>query len=319
VEISECEAHVDVDIIDQIPSWWQEIDPVLREKGFATKYLIYQGYGSAVENYTKDACRAAILTCDDRAAPRDTRDFESAFYNAGIEIADLSISECEASSDFCVWLTPSYERQKSLSLTDIEELLTMAAEFLESSGWATIELRLKPERHGLHGLLLMRYATGARVEWDLGPQGWTAWGEHRWLYSSPGSLLGSREEEIGRSGSHRYLTSWEIATGAVVATNVFMPFMQAFAAKAGEDAYHTIRNAIIRYTHFRRRTRLHDFNGQFELAFNPPLPDEAIRQLARMKPGNLKGKVAEWDRDTKTWKISPRARKDDLCGALSWL
>jgi hypothetical protein len=97
---------------------------------------------------------------------------------------------------------------------------------------------------------------------------------------------------------------WETAVMAAAVASAVVPFVQAFASKAGEDTYQALRNLIRRHAEPDTRTRLYDPDADIYLVFDAPLPDEAIRQLARLKPAQLKGRPAEWDAEAKTWRLS---------------
>lgn len=98
--------------------------------------------------------------------------------------------------------------------------------------------------------------------------------------------------------------SWESIVEGAVAASIALPFMQAFASKAGEDAYQALKSLIKRFKPSREPVRLYDSSTNTRLVFVSPLPDDAIKQLAAITPACLRGKVATWDADAGAWQIS---------------
>lgn len=98
---------------------------------------------------------------------------------------------------------------------------------------------------------------------------------------------------------------WEGVVEGAVAASIMLPFMQAIASKAGEDAYQ-VKNLIKRGNSRSspEPVSLYDSSTDSELVFVPPLPDEAIKQLAGITPARLRSRVATWDADAGTWQIS---------------
>lgn len=97
----------------------------------------------------------------------------------------------------------------------------------------------------------------------------------------------------------------DIAAAAAGAGFV-VPFVKAIATKAGEDCYQALRNLV------RRRDErsadeilvvLTDPDTGTVMIFVPPLPDEAILQLACLKPRQIAGKVIAWEGSPAKWSI----------------
>jgi hypothetical protein len=92
--------------------------------------------------------------------------------------------------------------------------------------------------------------------------------------------------------------------GGVVAASIVIPFMQAFAGKAGEDAYQAVRDLIRRLKRSGEPVSLYDPATDTKLVVVSPPPDEAIKQLVGMPQARLWGHVATWDADAGVWRIS---------------
>jgi hypothetical protein len=103
---------------------------------------------------------------------------------------------------------------------------------------------------------------------------------------------------------------WGEVVAAAAVGSILLPFVKAFATRAGEDCYEKLWN-LIRCNTRAKRTSLLDPEVNTELIFDPPLPDEAIRKLARIKPARLKGRIAEWNKETGNWEISRKPRVED--------
>jgi hypothetical protein len=99
----------------------------------------------------------------------------------------------------------------------------------------------------------------------------------------------------------------EMIVESVAVASFAVPFMQAFASKAGEDAYLALRNLIRRFIISRDQVSVLDPSTDTELVYDSPLSDEAIRQLARIPPERLRDRVATWDAHAGTWLITQTA------------
>lgn len=97
---------------------------------------------------------------------------------------------------------------------------------------------------------------------------------------------------------------WAGVVEGAVAASIALPFMQAFASKAGEDAYQALKALIKRLRSSPKPVSYYDHSTHTELVFVPPLPDEAIKQLASMTPARPRNRVAAWHPGAGTWQIS---------------
>ena len=252
---------------------------------------------------------------------------------AVVDLADYGNS---LSRDFCVWFHPrerlTFLQKPKLSPERIKERLGIVSGCLKTAGLNTGEPEVRPTAHGPHGLLSCSHGGPPdEVVLNLGPWGWTRWDMRQWRESQ--ALGDDRETDdfstrpavsdvsiILAITEYRYHpgydagiafspgpgVSWDVwgeAVAAAAAGSILVPFIKAFAARAGEDCYEKLRN-LIRCNTRAKRTSLLDPETRTELVFDPPLPDDAIRKLARIKPARLKGRIAEWNKETGDWEIS---------------
>jgi hypothetical protein len=98
--------------------------------------------------------------------------------------------------------------------------------------------------------------------------------------------------------------NWGTFVEGAVAASIVLPFMQAFASKAGEDAYRAVKSLVKHLRMSPELVSLYDPSTHTKLVFVSPLSDEAIKQLAGITPARLESRVATWDADAGTWRIS---------------
>jgi hypothetical protein len=158
------------------------------------------------------------------------------------------------------------------------------------------------------------------VELVLGRWGWASSDSDLWLL--PPSSASTTElddlvvidmgvaevESTAEDSSGAFAPTWVDVVGAAMAINILAPFVQTLAKRTGEDVYGALRKVIRNQVGSHGRTRLHDPFAHTDLLFDPPLPDEAVMQLARVNPSRLRNAVAEWDQESGTWKISRKPR-----------
>lgn len=118
---------------------------------------------------------------------------------------------------------------------------------------------------------------------------------------------------------------WITIVGTAAVTSVVLPFVQALVGKAAEDAYAAVRRLLHRglgnpVTADQREispaadparepldlVAIRDPETNTELVMPTALPDDAIRQLLRLGPGQIAGLVLTWDEHTQTWRQARR-------------
>jgi hypothetical protein len=97
---------------------------------------------------------------------------------------------------------------------------------------------------------------------------------------------------------------WACVVEGAAAASIALPFMHAFASKAGEDVYQAMKALIKRLRSSPQPVSFYDPSTNTELVFVPPLPDEAIKQLAGMAPAGLRNRVVTWHAEAGAWQIS---------------
>jgi hypothetical protein len=95
--------------------------------------------------------------------------------------------------------------------------------------------------------------------------------------------------------------NWGNVAAGFAAASIVYPFVQSFMSRAGEDAYQAVRNLIRRGVLSREQVNLHLISTDTFLIWEPPLPDEAIEQLASVSPELIRGQVGTWDADAGMW------------------
>jgi hypothetical protein len=93
------------------------------------------------------------------------------------------------------------------------------------------------------------------------------------------------------------------------ATSTVVPFFQAIAGKAADDAYAALR-AVLRKKPGEEKPpeddddRLSFFDPEHDVRIvaPDPVPREAIRQLSLMRPADVKGHVLIWDKEGQSWR-----------------
>jgi hypothetical protein len=250
---------------------------------------------------------------------------------------------------FSVWFHPRERlgllSHPTITLASTAQRLRAVTERLKERGVVVVEHEECETAYGPHGRLVLRRTvtqvtapaehldgilglvkekvtrtSHEKVELVLGPWGWTSRESGLWL--QPPSSTSTAEldnlvvTDMGIAANKKVAppfptgaATWEDVAGAVIAVNILTPFVQAFMTKAGEDSYQAFRKFMSNHVYARRRTRLHDPDTDTDLVFDPPLPDEALVQLAGIKPAHLKNCIAEWDQESKTWKISHKPRR----------
>lgn len=159
------------------------------------------------------------------------------------------------------------------------------------------------------------------VELALGRWGWVSSEPNLWLLPLPPGTTAELDnlvvadigiatiESVVEDSSGAWAPTWEDVVGAAVAVNILAPFVQTLARRTGEDIYETLRKLMNSPAGSQGRTRLHDPDAGTDLVFDLPLPDEAVMQLARIEPARLKKRIAEWDQESQTWRISRQPRR----------
>jgi hypothetical protein len=118
------------------------------------------------------------------------------------------------------------------------------------------------------------------------------------------------------------LPDWVTIAGAAAVTSLIMPFAQAIAGKAADDAYALLRHLFHREAASRLEERedrpraapwpgsalrspshvvIRDPVTETVLVMPDPPPHEAIRQLIGLDPEPIHGQVLVWDRRAKLW------------------
>jgi hypothetical protein len=265
------------------------------------------------------------------------------FSASGLTIVDLATLDGDISHDFCAWFNYTEAPPSpgaTVAADQIERrLASLAAELRPTQ--RTIDHGMISEGYGQHGRLTVRQpgcpdSDEAEVTLDLGPWGWTRWELGLWEEShsytgqeetsnlgiavtadSPQRLhMGTTPPEreyhfigippLDRRGYGWY--GWPEIVVAATATYTFVPFINAFTARAGEDCYQALRTMIGRKNQPHEHISIIDHDSDSELVFREPLPDEAIRQLALMDPKLLRRRTAEWNQETAKWEISRELR-----------
>lgn len=304
---------VDVNAVN--PHWWGEVDGELAHHGFRV-WNIYsrKEHSGRVPDY------AIILGREQPGLEfNDALLLERVFDGLAMTVVDLAIPSAgpTAGASLCVWLQPHEKLDllpPILEPTGIEARLEAVGARLMRGDLNFAGLEIEESRPNRCGRLLLTNQYQAVLEIILGAWAWTAWNRGSLLgihtgtdiESLPAERYGAPLPKISIDGG-----PWEIAAEVAVMTSCLVPFVQAFATKAGEDCYNALRTAIGRYSRLHRRTRILDAEYGTELVFVPPLPDEAIKQLAMMRPKHLVNRIVEWDADGGVWKISSKPRPRD--------
>jgi hypothetical protein len=56
-------------------------------------------------------------------------------------------------------------------------------------------------------------------------------------------------------------------------------------------------------------TRMYDLDVDIDLVLDPPPPDRGIMQLVRIEPARPGKRIAGWDQESGTWKLSRIPRR----------
>lgn len=96
-----------------------------------------------------------------------------------------------------------------------------------------------------------------------------------------------------------------VDVGPVVAATFVVPFVKSIATKAGEDCYQALRKLLPRHGEPAVPVSVADPDTGTKIVYTPPLPDDAIRLLAALKPKKISGTVVTWNPSTRTWDVRP--------------
>jgi hypothetical protein len=239
-------------------------------------------------------------------------------------------------------------RKSAVTPERIEHRLAFISESLHEKRRLTVQSEVHQTAYGWHGHLTAdkfgkSQDVPGEIELDIGPWGWTRWEHGEWQESHSYTAT----EEAGDLGitvlqsSHQPLRisaiptkrryydvevphdlptiHWTEVVVAAATACVVMPFMKAFSQKAGEDCYQALRTWISRAFEEHKRWSYSDQKTSkqisiideatdAELIFTPPLPEEAISQLAAMDPKRLRRRTAEWNPQSSRWEISDELR-----------
>jgi hypothetical protein len=305
---------------------WQAIEKTLGSRGFLTlRVLRMCERRSGPADQTP--CGLVALRRVHARSVQTAAALEAVFSEYGMAVVDLAASGDDLTSDFCVWLHPRERLLEQPAWTAERAVQRLAAvtRHLEARGVVVSGREVRETAYGPRGrLVLQTFDAGFATNYGvivlvLGPWGWTSWDHDQWRESpAPAGTEDADDLNIvdyvwGVARAYRELATtlraappWEEVIGAAAVTSVVVPFVQAFAAKAADDCYQALRDLISRHTQTGKRTSLQDQDAKAELIFDPPLPDEAIKKLAQIKPTHLEGKVARWDAQNERWEISPK-------------
>lgn len=125
------------------------------------------------------------------------------------------------------------------------------------------------------------------------------------------------------------IPEWITVAGTAAVTTVTVPFIQAMAGRAAEDAYTALRSGLRRRFGRPAATSepgtapssetgedqadliaIVDPGTSTELVVPPTLPAAAIRQLLRLNPDEVAGHILTWDEHTQTLRKARRRQPD---------